>query len=295
MKYLVFEAGGRAGFSAEMFFVNRVSRDDGNSLVLADRNPVYSRCPCPAGVSRVDEDEALSLCVRNASDCRVFPADELARQGKAPVFELASHDPVAAVEKWYFDKRKMNETMASVADGCVVRVPETFLLDDVFVRPNTMSAGSHGVFRLENICITKHIEVAREYVVDILWTGTDPAIRAREVRIKNGYDKYLKFLGASHPVTIAAEEFIRKVRSSIPGMMTGVCHIQLIENPSGELFFVEYSKRISGTSVVNLYRGFNPFDALTGVQTPVHKGGFSREDVWYRYDDLIWNLYRVCL
>ena len=78
-------------------------------------------------------------------------------------------------------------------------------------------------------------------------------------------------------------------------MVTGIFHIQLIEDPAGQIFFVEYSKRISGTSIVNLFRGYNPFDALTGVQTPVCKGDFAKEDVWYRYEDFMMNLYKLRL
>ena len=293
MKYLVFEAGGRAGLSAELFFVNRVRKDDGDSLVLADMDATYMQCPCPAGVSRVTEADALAMIARDASRCTVFPADELARQGKPAVFILAERNPLVAVEPWFFNKRAMNEKLSAVTDGCTIKIPETFSLDDVFMRPNTMSAGSHGVGRLENTCITRRIEIAHEYVVDINWVGAEPVIYAREVRIKNGYDKYLKFLGARNKVTRAVDEFVRAIRVSVPKMVTGIFHIQLIENPAGEIYFVEYSKRISGTSAVNLFRGYNPFDAFAGVQTPVFKGDFAKEDVWYRYEDFILNLNKI--
>ena len=293
MRYLSFEAGGRAGLSAELFFVNRVRKDDGNSLVLADMDTTYFQCPCPAGVSRVAEAEALSMIAGDASGCTVFPADELARQSKPAVFELASRNPMVAVEKWFFNKRCMNERLAEATDGCAIHIPETFSLDDVFMRPNTMSAGSHGVGRLENTCITRRVEIAHEYVVDVNWTGTEPVIYAREVRIKNGYDKYLQFLGRESKVARAVDEFVHAIRASIPLLVTGIFHIQLIENPAGEIYFVEYSKRISGTSIVNLFRGYNPFDALAGVETPVFKGDFAKENVWYRYEDFIMNLCKV--
>ena len=293
MKYLVFEAGGRAGLSAELFFANRVRKDDGNSLVMADMDTTYIQCPCPAGVSRVLETEALAMIAGDASGCTVFPADELARQGKPSVFDLAARNPMVAVEKWFFSKRSMNEKLTEVTDGCAIRIPETFSLDDVFMRPNTMSAGSHGVGRLENTCITRRVEIAHEYVVDINWTGAEPVIYAREVRIKNGYDKYLKFLGSQSKVARAVDEFVHAIRASVPLLVTGIFHIQLIENPEGQIFFVEYSKRISGTSIVNLFRGYNPYDALTGVETPVWKGDFAKEDVWYRYEDFMMNLYKV--
>ena len=293
MKYLVFEAGGRAGLSTELFFVNRVSKDDGSSLVLADMDAYYMQCPCPAAVSRVTEAEALAMIDKDVSDCTVFPADELARQGKPAVFALAARNPLVAVEPWFFSKRRMNERLAEITAGCLIKIPETFSLDDVFMRPNTMSAGSHGVGRLENTCITRRVEIAHEYVVDVNWVGAEPVIYAREVRIKNGYDKYLKFIGKESRIAKAVNEFVHAIKASEPLLVTGIFHIQLIENPAGEIFFVEYSKRISGTSAVNLFRGYNPFDAFAGVQTPVFKGDFAREDVWYRYEDFILNLNKI--
>lgn len=290
MKYLVFEAGGRAGLSAELFFVNRVRKDDGDTLVMADMDTTYRLCPCPKGVSRVGEDEALAIIAADAAACTVFPADELARQGKPAVFGLAARNPMVAVEHWFYDKRRMNETLTAVTEGCEIHVPETFSLDDVFMRPNTMSAGSHGVGRLENTCITRRVEIAHEYVVDVDWTASEPVIYAREVRIKNGYDKYLKFLGRQSRISMAVDGFVRAIRASIPMLVTGIFHIQLIEDPSGRIFFVEYSKRISGTSIVNLFRGYNPFDAFAGVETPLYQGDFARENVWYRYEDFILNL-----
>ena len=158
-----------------------------------------------------------------------------------------------------------------------------------------MSAGSHGVGRLENTCITRRVEIAHEYVVDVNWTAEEPVIYAREVKIKNGYDKYLKFLGSGSKVARAVDEFVRAIRAKAPLMVTGIFHIQLIEDPAGQIFFVEYSKRISGTSIVNLFRGYNPFDALTGVQTPVFTGDFAKVDVWYRYEDFMMNLYKLRL
>ena len=295
MKYLVFEAGGRAGLSAELFFANRVRKDDGNSLVMADMDTTYIQCPCPAGVSRVLESDALAMIAADASSCAVFPADELARQGKPAVFDLAARNPMVAVEKWFFNKRGMNLKLAQITSGCQINIPETFSLDDVFMRPNTMSAGSHGVGRLENTCITRRVEIAHEYVVDVNWTAEEPVIYARKVKIKNGYDKYLKFLGSGSKVARAVDEFVRAIRAKAPLMVTGIFHIQLIEDPAGQIFFVEYSKRISGTSIVNLFRGYNPFDALTGVQTPVFTGDFAKEDVWYRYEDFMMNLYKLRL
>ena len=295
MNYLVFEAGGRAGLSAELFFLYRSTPGDGNRLILADMDPSYRLCPGARDIVRTGEDEALSLIAEHPDDCRVFPADELARQGKRAVFDLAARDPMVAVEQWFFSKRRMNEVLAAITAGCTVRIPETFALDDVFMRPNTMSAGSHGVGRLVNTCITRYVPIAREFVVDVDYTGAEPRVFARQVRIKNGYDKYLKFLAADNRVSLAAEEFVRAIRRSEPMLATGIFHIQLIEDPAGDIYFVEYSKRISGTSLADLYRGFNPFDAFAGAETKVALGKTIREETWYRYEDLLLHLNEIRL
>ena len=87
MNYLVFEAGGRAGLSAELFFVNRVNKDDGNSLVLADMDTTYPLCPAPAGVIRVSEAEALAMIARDASGCTVSPV-----RGRKLVLQQTRHE-----------------------------------------------------------------------------------------------------------------------------------------------------------------------------------------------------------
>ena len=161
MNYLVFEAGGRAGLSAELFFLNRSLPDDGNRLIMADMDPTYRLCPAGRDVVRTGEDEALAMIAAQPQDCCVFPADELARQAKSAVFDLAARDKMAAVEQWFYNKRRMNETLGRITDGCTIKVPETFSLDDVFMRPNTMSAGSHGVGRLGNTCITRYVQSKR--------------------------------------------------------------------------------------------------------------------------------------
>lgn len=290
-KFLVFEAGGRAGLSAELFFLARRKKDDGAKLVMADMDAYFRKCPAAPGVVRLGEDKALEMIASDPSSLSVFPADELARQDKKAVFDLASKNPFTAVEPWFFHKHEMNLRLTEITKGCRVRIPETFYLDDVFMRPDTMSAGSNGVAPLRNTCITRRIDIAREYVVDIDWTLDNPRIFAREVRIKNGYDKYLRFVPQGSSFALACEEFVRAIRASEPLLATGVFHIQLIENAEGEIYFVEYSKRISGTSSVNLFRGYNPFDSFAGVETSVRLGGAVREDEWYRFEDLMLNLH----
>lgn len=288
MRYLVFEAGGRAGLSAELFFRSRTLRStDGDTLLLADMDGTYVRCPAAAGTRRLPEGEVLSLMEEDSSDMVVFPADELARQGKEPVFELSRRNPYSAVEKWFFDKKVTNERVDLATRECRIEVPQTFQLSDVFMRPDTMSAGSHGVGRLSNICITRYVQIEREYVVDVDFTGNEPVVYPREVKIKNGYDRYLRFLPQEGPVGAAVVEFVLALRESYPLMVRGIFHIQLIEDAEGRIFFVEYSKRISGTSIVNLQRGYNPFDSFAGLGPGPVDRDCAEQGTWYRYEDML--------
>ena len=295
MRYMVFEAGGRAALSAELFFLHRANRGDGDSLLLADMDPLYREVPASDGaVVRMTEADAIALLAdQEASrDVLIFPADELARQSKRAVQAHASSHPFSAVEPWYFRKRLMNERLADVTSGCTIRIPKTFSTERIFLRPDTMSAGSHGVRGMENTCITELVDVEREYVVDVDWLGDEPAIYPREVRIKHGYDKYIRFLPADGPLGTAVHEFVRAIRAGCAPLTRGIFHLQLIEDRQGHLFFVEYSKRISGTSAVNLVRGFNPFDTLAGAATPVRLDLFA-EGTWYRYEDLLLRMHSL--
>ena len=293
MRYLVFEAGGRAGLSAELFFRSRREPSADDTLLLADMDPTYFQCPSPKGVRRLDEREVLALIAEDSSDMVVFPADELARQGKESVFNLCRNNPFTAVDKWFFDKKKMNENLSVATKGCAIAIPQTFELSDVFMRPDTMSAGSHGVGRLSNICITQYVEIEHEYVVDVDFTSNMPVVYPREVKIKNGYDRYLKFLPRDGKVGGAVQEFVLALRAAYPMMVTGIFHIQLIENKEGKLFFVEYSKRISGTSIVNLQRGYNPFDSFAGLGPAPASPQCAPEGTWFRYEDMMGRVFEV--
>ena len=54
MKYIVFEAGSRAGFSAEMFYRAWKKRhpESNVGLIMADSDTTFAQVPAPAGVER---------------------------------------------------------------------------------------------------------------------------------------------------------------------------------------------------------------------------------------------------
>lgn len=84
-KYIVFEAGSRAGLSAEVFFrawrkQNGWEDGKGDVLYLADADPVYRCVPTQSeNIARISEQDAVSL-LQHDKDIVVFPADELTRQ-----------------------------------------------------------------------------------------------------------------------------------------------------------------------------------------------------------------------
>lgn len=289
MRYLVFEAGGRAAFSAELFFLHRVNCGDGDTLLLADTDPLYREVRAgDSSVIRMTEADALALLANPEAsrDILIFPADELTRQGNRAVQAHAASHPISAVEQWYYHKKLMNERLADVTSGCAISIPMTFPTERIFIRPDTMSAGSHGVRGMENTCITELVDIEREYVVDVDWLGNEPAIYPREVKIKHGYDKYIQFLPADGILGTAVNEFVRAMRTGCAPLTSGIFHLQLIEDRRGCLYFIEYSKRISGSSSANLFRGYNPFDSLAGAASTVCRD-LCEEGTWHRYEDFV--------
>lgn len=274
-KWVVFEAGSRAGLSALMFFrqyKNMLKNND--VLVLVDDDETFrytmpeKYCESVEVRSKVDIDKWLGECV-------VFPADELTRQDGVTY----------GADRWfnyvcceYYDKTFVNMVLGSHG----VSVPQTMEAECVIVKPNSMSAGSKGIMNLDNYCIQQRIDVAHEYVVDMFVDKKGNIVSAfpREVKLRAGYDKYIRMLYLDHKVV----EFSKQVVSAdVIGIFRGPCHIQVVEDYNGKLYYIEGSKRISGTSLVNILRGYNPFMLLAGIE---HETLPFDED-WHTYEELL--------
>lgn len=277
MRYFAFEAGSRAGFSTEKFFhayKRQVASED--TLVLVDADPVFTLLPTEACLSRITEDVAMRIITK---DDLVFPCDELTRQGNRIVKGIVSNH-VSCVEDWFYNKRAVNKRLSEKA--CAIKIPTTFQCEDLFIKPNTKSAGSKGCYSASNLCISEHINIRHEYVVDCLEKDGELKVFPREVILRNGYDKYVKLLPISGKLALQVHEFVKSVNSPL---FSGIFHLQIAENECGELYYIESSKRISGSSVVNLHRGFNPFCFINGIDAKDEN--LHLEDKWYRFEDLI--------
>lgn len=286
MKYIVFEAGSRAGFSAEKFFMNYLSLvpNTDDVLYLVDRDEDYCKIPtADKRVIRMPEQEGLALLYGSENTIRIFPADELTRQNNPIAFRNAKDWGYSFVEKWYYNKKVLNHYLKEGYVFYDIHIPFTFEVEDVFIRPNTMSAGSKGVYGLENTCVTEKIDIQREYVVDVFKHKDTLNIYAREVKLRCGYDKMVKFLDDNHKLVKTLKQDLSK--SDIPYLFDGVFHLQIAEDRNGVFFFIEASKRISGTSIINLLNGYNPFCAVNGIELkPKHT---VAKNTWYRYEDLL--------
>lgn len=274
-KWVVFEAGSRAGLSALMFFrhYKKISDND-DVLALVDDDPFFRSTQPELSCNSV---EVLSPKVlRNDNDdyC-VFPADELTRQ--------RGHKSGAG--EWFncvggemYDKRFITAMLESRG----VSVPKTLMADAVIVKPNSMSAGCKGIVNYDCCCVQQRIDIAYEYVVDMFvdQDGEIVQLFPREVKLRAGYDKYIRFLSDAHRVADFAR---RVVKSDALGMFRGPCHIQVVEDHSGKLYYIEGSKRISGTSMVNLLKGYNPFMLLNGEVGAIN----SFDEGWHTYEELL--------
>lgn len=298
-KYIVLEGGSRAGLSAELFFrawrkQNGWEDGDGDVLYLADSDPVFRSVPTScSNIKRITEQEAYRL-IQYGEDVVVFPADELTRQCNYAVMNKASEDKYAAVSELWYDKAHMNNVLAELVDTdkCAIRIPLTFGLTHAFIKPNRASAGSRGIELKENVCVSQPIDIKHEYVVDVLYSENRFEAYPREVLLRAGYDKYVRLLSPSSEISVEVEKFVRGVSSQVGLFAPGIFHIQLAEDVNGDLYYIEASRRISGTSIVNLANGFNPFCFMNDVEADTlvrsHKYG-----EWFRYEDYVLDVENV--
>ena len=284
MKYVVFEAGSRAGFSAEMFFLDylkRTGKDD--ILYMVDDSLQVNEVESPINVERITHEDFIKLYDGNTV---VFPADELSRQSRPTDFDAASKNSFSKVDSLYYNKKKINENLNMLTYGCKIKIPKTFDLTNICIRPNTMSAGSKGIQLLDNVSITEKINIVEEYVVDVLRSDTDMKLYPRAVVLKNGYDRLIKPLEENSEIGEACKEFILEACPKNTGLFSNVFHLQLAKDDKGGLYYIESSKRISGTSIVNIFRGMNPFDFINGEKLEERNSPFLYGK-WYRYEDFL--------
>lgn len=277
MNFVVFEAGSRAGMSSLLFFLDFAKEEDMLYLVDSDevfKETINGRYP---NVEAYTEEEFAKIYPSIENSSTIFPADELTRQKGNYIGRWWYNK----VDKEYYDKTKTNERLEKLG----ISVPQTMSINDVFIRPNTMSAGCKGVYGLENVCVSQKIDIEKEYVVDVTCDGKKLIRIIREVRLNKGYDKYIRFLKDSDVDDFVLNLFNRGAFGR------GVFNIQIArERGTGKLYYIESSKRISGTSIVNLLLGYNPFYFINEINREIKCEGVEY-DKWYSYEQLLKKVY----
>ena len=273
--WVVFEAGSRAGLSALMFFrqYKKLTKCDDN-LFMVDDDKVF----LATNNERYDSVTTMcsrNLCVDQIGYYTVFPADELTRQKG---HDFGTGDWFNKVGREMYDKRFVTAMLESRG----ISVPKTLMAEEVIVKPNSLSAGSKGIINLDDYCVQQRIDIAHEYVVDMFVGENGEIVKLfpREVKLRSGYDRYVRFLYGGHKVANFAYDV---VNADVLGMFRGPCHIQVVEDHSGKLYYIEGSKRISGTSLVNILRGYNPFCLLNDVETSVN----DYDEDWHTFEELL--------
>ena len=290
MNYVVFESGSRAGFSAEMFFRiwKRHHKNNDAKLILTDIDTLFSELPTThPDIERQKDWQAIArLSLKNY---RVFPGDEMTRQDYQVVRDFVKNDYYASVEQWFYSKSRVNTLLASVVGAsCPIKIPKTFDLNSVCIKPDTMSAGSRNIEFYDNVCVSEKIDIQHEYVVDVLEKNGEFKIFAREVVLRQGYDKFIKLLDDKPKLTSAVRNFLKLINSKIKAaLFKGIFHIQIAEDTNGVFYFIEASKRISGSSIVNVYNGFNPFDALENTTPFICAFNPFSYNKWYRFEEMV--------
>lgn len=290
--YIAFEAGSRAGLSTELFFrawrkQNHWKDCDGDVLVLADSSPAYYQLsPSSKSICRVAEYDGIKMATA-LDEFIIFPADELTRQCNERIRYVAGRSKWSAVHPLWYDKTHVNNVLYEAVDGsgCNIRVPLTFGLSDVCVKPVKASAGSKGIELKSDVCVSQAISIKHEYVIDVLRSENEIKLFPREVQLRCGYDKMIMLMEPDCQLSHEVRGFI-EAAGSFSLFAPGLFHLQIAEDENGDLFYIESSRRISGTSIVNLCNGFNPFCFMNGVEAhvPVSKFEYCR---WYRYEDFI--------
>ena len=286
MNYVVFESGSRAGLSAELFFEQYVNVTGiQHQLFLSDLDEnfqhIVSRHP---HVHLIHDSQAFEI-LKNG-DAAIFPADELTRQSNPVATKVASEQSFSQISPFYYNKKQMNEFLAPLTASCAIKVPETFSLSNVCVKPNSMSAGSRNVQFLDNACVMQKIDIAQEYVVDVLrYDDEKMFIFPREVTLKNGYDRFIKLMPLDGELTSHVAEFVKAVCPKNEGMFSDIFHLQLCHDKTGQLYYIEFSKRISGTSCVNIVSGMNPFALIDGADQ--HLNSKMIDGSWRRFEDFL--------
>lgn len=286
MNFVVFESGSRAGLSAELFFEQYVNVTRAHhQLFLSDLDKdfqhIVARHP---QVHLIHDSQAFKML--EAGETVIFPADELTRQSNPVATRVASKHTFSHILPFYYNKKQMNEYLAPLTANCAIRIPETFSLSNVCVKPNSMSAGSRNIQFLDNSCVMQKIDIDHEYVVDVLrYDDEKMYIFPREVTLKNGYDRFIKLLPLDGELASMVVEFVKAVCPKNEGMFSDIFHLQLCQDKMGHFYYIEFSKRISGSSCVNLVSGMSPFALIDGIDQNLNS--LMIDGSWRRFDDFL--------
>ncbi len=286
MNFVVFESGSRAGLSAELFFESYISATGAqHQLFLSDLDTdfqhIVSRHP---QVHLIHDSQAFKML--EAGEAVIFPADELTRQSNSDAYKIAMKRSFSSVLPFFYNKMQMNDYLSHLVTNCVIEIPETFYLSDVCVKPNSKSAGSRNIQFLDNACVMQKIDIDHEFVVDVLrYNDEKMYIFPREVTLKNGYDRFIKLLPLDGVLAEHVAEFVKAACPKNDGMFSDIFHLQLCQDKSGNFYYIEFSKRISGTSCVNIMSGMSPFALIDGKDLQVSNAMI--DGTWRRFEDFL--------
>jgi hypothetical protein len=285
MTYIIFEGGSRCALSAYMFIMhaNKELHKDDKVLFVDSNELVGFTTKNLRNSSFITQDEFYENIDKFSSDeYKIFPADELNRQSNST---LLSRFGCSVNPEWY-SKSYVNGILESL-NLTKLNIPKTIYLKNALIKPDSHSAGSKGLIHCEHACISEEINIKNEYVVDCTYTDGELRLSPREVKLRSGYDQYIRFLTTNefHEIFEMTNELVELTRSTpLSGLFNNIFHIQLMKDHNDKYYFIEASNRISGSSLVNLVIGFNPLIKL--FSTYVN----DNQNDWHQYDQLIYEL-----
>lgn len=243
--YVIFgEAGGAAALSAFRFLEDAGVLDTGVQLIAQDTNPEARAFWATLGALTVASLDELPSHVLDKA--QAIPCDENLRRSWPEVG--------CARSSCIFPNATKRDHHAILSERRLTHVKLPKALPRVVVRPVSGSGSKGLIITNPDQLVTEYVAPAREYVID-LDTRTGLVCPRVTHQLRHGADTSVTLININHPQFRRLRDAAWEVAQMLG--LSGLCNVQLIEGMDGELWFVEASPRLSGSSRLNLHIGVN--------------------------------------
>jgi len=245
-RILLPEAGGDSAYSMMGFLSEQLSRHEMEQIVAVDRDPDRLHYWRSRGLRTITE-ELIAL--------KPYPSDRLLPTSEEFVRKHAFEWRVLGAKHQTFelhDKRVAYERMAKTT-GAVLLPP---LLPRAIAR-EVLSAGGRGTTDTKDTLVTAYVPHRFKVVVDMNPDRNHYLCR-KVFNEVHGRDDGALLLGIASNEYLRVWEAAKEVVERL--WLSGLCHLQMIEDYDGRLYFIEVAARLSGSSWLFKKVGASPLD-----------------------------------